>query len=74
MKNCFYLNPNDTTGDHYGISQNGLGQVLVQIQSTIGPLCDQARIMLTINQAEHMIQLLQENIELAKQAELDLYK
>ena len=48
--------------EHYGVSYNNL-YVLVQIQGAIGDTIEQVRIPLTVDEAEHMITLLQKAIE-----------
>ncbi len=50
----------DTSGDHYGVSSNTYGSnpgVLVQLQEH----GEQVRLQLTVAQARHMIDLLQEH-------------
>jgi len=51
-----------TKNEHYGVSYNNL-YVLVQIQGAVGNRIEQVRIPLTVDEAEHMITLLQKAIE-----------
>lgn len=48
--------------EHYGVSYNDK-YVLVQIQGAVGDRIEQVRIPLTVDEAEHMITLLQKSIE-----------
>jgi hypothetical protein len=48
--------------EHYGVSYNN-EYVLVQIQGAVGNTIEQVRIPLTVDEAEHMITLLQKAIE-----------
>lgn len=54
----YYLS-DDSSGDHYAVGHNNMKEVLVQIQEG----GSQARLAITAEQAEHLITLLQENIE-----------
>lgn len=52
--------------EHYGVSYN-YEYILVQLQSAIEDRIERVRIPLTIEEAEHMIQLLQKAIERHKE-------
>lgn len=58
---------NDNSGDHYGVSYNYLGNILLQVQQA----GEQVRVPLDIEQSKHIIELLIKNIVLAEQAILD---
>jgi hypothetical protein len=55
--------------EHYGVSYND-EYVLVQIQGAVGNRIEQVRIPLTVDEAEHMITLLQKTIEDHKETHL----
>lgn len=57
----YYVN-DDLKGDHYAISHNSNKEILVQIQEN----GEQVRLPVSLEQAEHIITLLQENINKAK--------
>lgn len=58
----YYLKE-DCSGDHYAVSKNALKkEILIQLQEN----GTQARISLSIKQAEHIIELLKENIDKVK--------
>jgi hypothetical protein len=58
------VRPHYTTqqNEHYGVGYNN-EYVLVQIQGAVGNTIEQVRIPLTVDEAEHMITLLQKAIE-----------
>jgi hypothetical protein len=55
--------------EHYGVGYND-EYVLVQIQGALGDRIEQVRIPLTVDEAEHMITLLQKAIEEYKEQNL----
>jgi DNA-directed RNA polymerase sigma subunit (sigma70/sigma32) len=55
--------------EHYGVSYN-YEYILVQLQSAIEDRIEQVRIPLTIEEAEHMMQLLQKAIESHKECKI----
>jgi hypothetical protein len=55
--------------EHYGVSYND-EYVLVQIQGAVGNTIEQVRIPLTVDEAEHMITLLQKTIKEYKEQKL----
>lgn len=58
----YYLKE-DCSGDHYAVSNNAFKkEILIQLQEK----GTQARISLSIEQAEHIIELLKENIDKVK--------
>ena len=50
---------NDNSGDHWGVSFNSNGQVIVQLQEN----GEQVRLAMTTEQASHMIEKLKKAIE-----------
>ncbi len=58
-----YRNISEGDPSHYAVSTNGRGEVLVQVGDKYG---EQARIGLTLKEAQELVNLILEKIEIAK--------